>query len=267
MGHEPFGCKPKWSCTSWSPWKATIQTLYVGGFAGMWWKLGEKVVIRILPPRYGLYWVASIVFFKATMLPSLCLTILIPVSVTCWRHWMIWFQLSLFVFHQISLCMTLRSTMSTLNSFLRIISTNAVNKCVRAYALPGSNQCIVKLLDNYLRLLPPNSVSFYLRALDEFPTGPKKCSFVSQRIGVKSLFLICPDNLNVVSTTQTILYVPLQSRECSIVVCLKQLLRKIQVTRAQRLSVVLNTHQVSSKTLSVRSSTTLGRCFSGMLWK
>jgi len=93
-------------------------------------------------------------------------------------------------FHQISLCMTLRSTMSTLNSFLRIISTN---KCVRAYALPASSQCIVKLLDNYLHLLPPNSVSFYLRSLDEFPTGPKKYSFVSQRIGVNVLKNIAPD--------------------------------------------------------------------------
>lgn len=86
--------------------------------------------------------------------------------------------------------MTLWSTMSTMNSFLRIISTN---KCVRAYALPGSNQCIVKLLDNYLHLLPPNSVSFYLRALDEFPTGPKKYSFVSQRIEVNVLKNIAPD--------------------------------------------------------------------------
>jgi len=89
--------------------------------------------------------------------------------------------------------MTFRSTMSTMNSFLRIISTNAVNKCVRAYALPGSNQCIVKLLDNYLHLLPPNSVSFYLRALDEFSTGPKKYSFVSQRIEVNVLKNIAPD--------------------------------------------------------------------------
>lgn len=83
--------------------------------------------------------------------------------------------------------------MSTLISFLRIIRTNAVNKYVRAYALPGSNQCIVKLLDNYLGLLPPNSVSFYLHALDEFPTDPKKYSFVSQRIGVNVLENIVPD--------------------------------------------------------------------------
>ena len=40
----------------------------------------------------------------------------------------------------------------TLNSFLRISmqhrfkDVNAVNKCVRAYVLPGSNQCIVNLL-------------------------------------------------------------------------------------------------------------------------
>ena len=34
----------------------TIVCMYVGGFASMWWKLGEKMVIRILPPRYDLYW-------------------------------------------------------------------------------------------------------------------------------------------------------------------------------------------------------------------
>ena len=49
---------------------------------------------------------------------------------------------------------------------------NAVNKSVRAYALPGSNQCIVQLLDNCLCLLPPSSSSFYLRELDEFPKDP-----------------------------------------------------------------------------------------------
>lgn len=236
----------------------------------MWWKLGEKMVIHIPPPHYGLYWVASIVFFKATMLPSLCLTIPIPVSVTCWRHWMIWFQLSLFVFHQISLCMTLRSTMSTLNSFLRIISTNAVNNYVRAYALPGSNQCIVKLLDNYLGLLPPilrRSIFVHWMSFLQIQRNTALWVKGLEWMFLKTLFLICPDNLNVVSTTQTILYVPLQSCECSIVVCLKKLLRKIQVTRAQRLSVVMSTHQVSGKMLSLRSSTTLERCFSWMLWK
>ena len=79
------------------------------------------------------------------------------------------------------------------NNQHRFKDVNAVNKCVRAYALPGSNQCIVKLLDNYLRLLPPNSVSFYLCALDEFPTDPKKYCFVSQRVGVNVLKNIVPD--------------------------------------------------------------------------
>lgn len=121
---------------------------------------------------------------------------------------LIWFQLSLCVFHQISLCMTLRSTMSRLNSN-NVQGVNAVNMCVKAYFLSGSNQCIVKLLDNYLHLLPPNPASFYLRALDEFPMDPKKYCFVSQRVGVNVLQNIapaCPDNLNVVSN---ILYVSL----------------------------------------------------------
>ena len=79
---------------------------------------------------------------------------------------------------------------------------------------------------------------------------------------LKSMFLICPDNLNAVSITQTM---PLQSHERSIVVCLKTLLRKIQVTEAQRLSVVKNVHQASSKKLIVRSSATMEVCFSHQL--
>ena len=43
-----------------------------------------------------------------------------------------------------------------------------------AYAVPGSERCIVKLLDMYLLLLSPNSLNFYIRALQKFPSDPKK---------------------------------------------------------------------------------------------
>lgn len=65
--------------------------------------------------------------------------------------------------------------------------TNSTNKCVCAYAQPGSNRCVVKLLDTYLALLPPGSSVFYLRALNEFPTDPSKSCFVNQRVGVNVL--------------------------------------------------------------------------------
>ena len=58
------------------------------------------------------------------------------------------------------------------------------NKCVRAYAQPGSDRCVVKLLDTYMALLPPSSPYFYPRALNEFPRDPSKSCFVNQRVGV-----------------------------------------------------------------------------------
>ena len=70
---------------------------------------------------------------------------------------------------------------------------NMRNKKVRAYALPGSEWCIVKLLDTYLSLLPPNSPHFYIRALEEFPSNPKKCCMTNQRVGINMLKNILSD--------------------------------------------------------------------------
>ena len=79
------------------------------------------------------------------------------------------------------------------NNQHRFKDTNSTNKSVRAYAQPGSNRCIVKLLDTYMALLPPGSPVFYLRALNEFPSEPNKSCFVNQRVGVNWLRNILPD--------------------------------------------------------------------------
>ena len=76
------------------------------------------------------------------------------------------------------------------NNQHRFKDTNSTNKCVRAYAQPGSDRCVVKLLDTYLSLLPPNSPVFYLRPLNDFPNKP---CFVNNRVGVNLLKNILPE--------------------------------------------------------------------------
>ena len=63
-----------------------------------------------------------------------------------------------------------------------------------AYAVPGSERCIVKLLDTYLLLLPPNSLNFHMCALEKFPSDPKKCSMTNQCLGINML-----KNINILS--------------------------------------------------------------------
>ena len=51
------------------------------------------------------------------------------------------------------------------NNMHRFKDINATNKCVRAYGSPGSERCVVRLLDLYLSKLPMNPPGFYLRPL------------------------------------------------------------------------------------------------------
>ena len=53
------------------------------------------------------------------------------------------------------------------NNQHRFRDINAQNKAIHAYALPGNRKCIVKMLDKYLSLLPPNAPYFYMRANEE----------------------------------------------------------------------------------------------------
>ena len=78
------------------------------------------------------------------------------------------------------------------NNQHRFKDINSKNKTPRAFAIPGSLRCVVKLLDRYLSLLPPDSPSFYMRALNEFPIDPSKSAFTKQRVGVNTLKNILP---------------------------------------------------------------------------
>ena len=73
------------------------------------------------------------------------------------------------------------------NNQHRFKDINMKSKKVRAYAIPGNERCIVKLLDTYLPLLPPNSPHFYMRALERFPSDPNKFCMANQRVGVNML--------------------------------------------------------------------------------
>ena len=61
------------------------------------------------------------------------------------------------------------------------------NKQVRAYALPESDQCLVKLLDLYLSKLIPNSEHFYMRPLPKTPVDDIKPWYTRQRVGVNTI--------------------------------------------------------------------------------
>ena len=61
------------------------------------------------------------------------------------------------------------------------------NKVVKAYAQPASEQCLVKLLDRYLSLLPVGSDYFYLRPCKDFPTDASRPAYSRQRVGINQL--------------------------------------------------------------------------------
>ena len=73
------------------------------------------------------------------------------------------------------------------NNQHRFKDINMKNKNVRAYALPGNERCIVRLLDTYLVMLPPDCAYFYMRPLEKFPSGSKKCAVTKQRVGINVL--------------------------------------------------------------------------------
>lgn len=60
------------------------------------------------------------------------------------------------------------------NNQHRFKDVNSSNKCVRTYAQPGYERCLVWLLDLYISKLPPNPVAFYLRPLTCVPDDPTK---------------------------------------------------------------------------------------------
>ena len=107
------------------------------------------------------------------------------------------------------------------NNQHRFNDVNSTIKEVRSYAQPGSNHCLVKLLDMYLKYLPPDAEIFYLRLLASFPNGSKKTCFCKQRVGVNTLKKMVLDisvkNPVVVPTTLTTHSEQLRSPVCLIV--------------------------------------------------
>ena len=73
------------------------------------------------------------------------------------------------------------------NNQHRFKDSKAKNKVVNVYAQPGSERCLVKLLDLYLSLLPVGSSFFYLRPCKQFPTDSSQPAYTRQRVGVNQL--------------------------------------------------------------------------------
>ena len=79
------------------------------------------------------------------------------------------------------------------NNMHRFKDINSSNKSVKAFAKPGNERCIVRLLDFYLLKLPPEPPAFYLRPLPNVPLSPEKPWFAKSPIGVNTLKTILPD--------------------------------------------------------------------------
>ena len=79
------------------------------------------------------------------------------------------------------------------NNQHRFKDINLKNKCVRAYAIPGSECCLVKLLDFYMPLLPSDSPYFYMQGLEKFSSDSSKFAYKKQRVGVNMLKNMLPE--------------------------------------------------------------------------
>ena len=75
------------------------------------------------------------------------------------------------------------------NNQHRFKDINTQNEVIRANALPGNQKCIVKMLDKYLSLLPPDILYFYMQANEGFCKEQAGSTFTRQRIGINMLKL------------------------------------------------------------------------------
>ena len=80
----------------------------------------------------------------------------------------------------------------TKNNQHRFKDINLTNKVVQSYASPGSNRCLVKLLDTYLSKLVPTAMHFYMRPLPKAPTDASKPWYTKQRVGINTIKEIVP---------------------------------------------------------------------------
>ena len=93
---------------------------------------------------------------------------------------------SLLVLQQMIRSITVIRNMSMLNLFQKqstsLKDIRMKNKSVKAYANPGSDKCMVRILDFYKSIVPSEPKAFYLRPLEKVPNDLKKtmvCSYSS----------------------------------------------------------------------------------------
>ena len=73
------------------------------------------------------------------------------------------------------------------NNLHRFSDHRMKNKVVKAYAQPQSSHCLVLLLDNYLPLLPEDTLHVYMCPLQKFPCTELAPAYAKQRVGVNNL--------------------------------------------------------------------------------
>ena len=78
------------------------------------------------------------------------------------------------------------------NNQHRFKDVNAMNKSCRVYAQPGSERCVVRLIDFYISKLPTEPAAFYLRPLGKVPEGSKPW-YCKSRVGVNKLKTFIPE--------------------------------------------------------------------------
>ena len=78
------------------------------------------------------------------------------------------------------------------NNQHRFKDVNASNKSCCVYAQPGSERCVVRLIDFYISKLPENPPAFYLRPLDKVASGNKPW-YCKSRVGVNKLKTFLPE--------------------------------------------------------------------------
>ena len=70
----------------------------------------------------------------------------------------------------------------------RFSETGQANKIGRAYAQPNSgDKCPVRVLDLYLKKLPPGSTAFYMQPVQKLPADPYQALFKNTPVGVNPL--------------------------------------------------------------------------------
>ena len=78
------------------------------------------------------------------------------------------------------------------NNQHRFRDIHGKNKTVKAYAVPRSNKCVVKILDFYLTKLPSVAKAFYLRPLTKIPQDDTKPWYVNVAVGINTLQALLP---------------------------------------------------------------------------